>query len=97
MALEVLEFLNQQSKFKNKVAAFDVIKRLLNFILIPVTTHKDLLLAVKSEFSDFEDGIQYFTSLNVEGLDYIITRNKKDFKHSAIEVVTAEEFINLFK
>ena len=32
-------------------------------------------------------------SATFAGVDYIITRNKKDFEKSAISAVTAEEFL----
>lgn len=82
---------------KNKITAKNVINRLLSFISIPITNHKDLLLAIDSAFADFEDAVQYYSALNIEGLDYIITRNKKDYKSSSIEVLTAEEFVGKFK
>lgn len=44
-------------------------------------------------FRDFEDGLQYFTAIENQA-DAIITRNKKDFKHSKIPVLTAKEFLS---
>lgn len=52
---------------------------------------KILELALASEFTDFEDGIQYYTAIENQ-LDIIITRNKKDFKKSALPVLTAGEY-----
>jgi len=43
-------------------------------------------------FSDFEDGLQYFTALE-NGQDLIITRNLKDFKKSKLPIMTAKQFI----
>ncbi len=48
--------------------------------------------ALTSDFSDFEDGVQYYAALSAKA-DFIITRNTKD-KHSAISVLTAEQFLN---
>ncbi len=48
--------------------------------------------ALMSEFADFEDAVQYQAALNA-GANYIITRNLKDYKHSAIPVMTAEQFL----
>jgi len=46
-------------------------------------------LALNEEgFSDFEDGLQYFTAIENEQ-DLIITRNLKDFKNSKIPAMTA--------
>lgn len=81
---------------KSKPETRKIIRNLLDFISIPLTTKKDLLLAVESEFSDFEDAVQYYSAMNIEGMDFIITRNKKDFKNSSIPVLTTEEFVLKF-
>ena len=44
------------------------------------------------DFSDFEDGLQYYTAMENE-IDVIISRNKKDFKSSKIPILTAKEFL----
>jgi hypothetical protein len=49
-------------------------------------------LAMASDFSDFEDAIQYYTALENE-VDAIITRNLNDFKTSKLPVFTAKEFL----
>ncbi|RAI92039.1 type II toxin-antitoxin system VapC family toxin [Algoriphagus yeomjeoni] len=49
--------------------------------------------ALNSEFSDFEDAVQYFTALQ-STCSIIITRNGKDFKNSTLPVMTAEEYLN---
>jgi len=45
-----------------------------------------------TNFTDFEDGLQYYSAIENE-IDVIITRNKKDFKNSKIPVLTAKEFL----
>jgi Predicted nucleic acid-binding protein, contains PIN domain len=54
--------------------------------------NKVLELALSSDFSDFEDAIQYYTALDNK-LEIIITRNKKDFKKSKLPVLTAREYL----
>jgi predicted nucleic acid-binding protein len=50
-------------------------------------------LALNDEaFSDFEDGLQYFTAIE-NGQDLIITRNLKDFRDSKLPTMTAKQFI----
>ena len=53
---------------------------------------KIIELALASDFSDFEDAIQYHTALDNQ-LDIIVTRNKKDFKRSKLPVLTAKEYL----
>ena len=47
-------------------------------------------------FPDFEDGIQYYTAME-NRCEFIITRNKKDFKNSQIPVLNPFEFLATFK
>jgi predicted nucleic acid-binding protein len=71
-------------------------KTLIKFkVLIKVVSVDDKIieLALASDFKDFEDAIQYHTALE-NGIDIIITRNKKDFINSKIPVMTAKEYLN---
>ncbi|NBC84305.1 MAG: PIN domain-containing protein [Bacteroidetes bacterium] len=43
-------------------------------------------------FTDFEDGLQYFTAIEYEQ-EVIITRNLMDFKNSKLPTMTAKQFI----
>ncbi len=45
-------------------------------------------------FPDLEDGFQYYTALNLPA-DAIITRNLRDFRSSALPVLTARQWIDL--
>jgi len=51
-------------------------------------------LALNSDFSDFEDAIQYYSALE-NNIDVLITRNLKDYKKAQISVLTAHDFLNL--
>ena len=71
-------------------------KILIQFkVLVNVLPFDDKIteLALASDFTYFEDAIQYYTGLE-NGLNIIITRNKKDFKNSALPVLTAGEYIS---
>lgn len=48
--------------------------------------------SIQERFKDFEDNIHYFISIE-NGMEYIITRNKKHYRHENIKVLTAEEFL----
>ena len=48
--------------------------------------------ALNSSFKNFPDAVQYFTALQ-SNCSIIITRNGKDFKHSTIPIMTAEEYL----
>ena len=48
--------------------------------------------SLRSKQKDFEDAIQIFCAISIEKMDYIITRNIKDFKASEIPVLAPDEF-----
>jgi predicted nucleic acid-binding protein len=77
-------------KTKDKLRKFKVISEICE--LDDVIIEKGL----NSDFSDFEDSLQYFSALRAE-CDIIITRNGKDFKKSEIPVMTPDEFLNSIK
>lgn len=47
--------------------------------------------SLKTDFKDFEDAIQYYCALNLNKIDFIVTRDTKDFKKSTISIMTATE------
>ena len=59
--------------------------------VIPVN-EKTVDLALNSSFSDFEDGLQYFTARE-NNIQILITRNIKDYKGKEILIQTPEEYI----
>lgn len=68
-----------------------------NFVKACAVTPVDSLIvdkSIASEFSDFEDAMQYYSALR-EGADLIITRNKDDFEASSIPVYEPQEFLDL--
>ena len=74
----------------------DIFREFLKFMRITTATPVDsstLEHSVESTFKDFEDAMQYFSALN-EDIDYIITRNKKDFTASDVPVFEPQEFVD---
>jgi predicted nucleic acid-binding protein len=92
-ALNIANIYYIVKKQKSKSETKKVIRNLLGFIGIANTTKKDLLLALDSSFDDFEDAIQYYSALNIDDINFIITRNIKDYNHSTIPVITSEDFV----
>ena len=66
---------------------------LLNTIHVLAMDQKQVLAALESKFTDFEDALQYFSAVNSNKIDAIITRNIKDFKKSTLPVFTPNEFL----
>ena len=76
-----------REKAKHKIG------QLLNYIEIQPVGKPELKLALSSRFDDFEDGVQHVCAVSIGGIDGIITRNKKDFKHSQVPVWGPEEVL----
>ena len=51
--------------------------------------------ALKSNFNDFEDAIQYFSAVEIGNIDIITTRDLKDFKKSELPVLSPESTIKI--
>ena len=62
--------------------------------IIPLTQNV-IRKAIKSGFKDFEDALQYYSALNVNKVDVIVTRNAKDFKKSEVPVLDPDALVKL--
>ncbi|MCH6200297.1 PIN domain-containing protein [Aquiflexum sp. LQ15W] len=60
-------------------------------------TKAQLKKALLSDFSDFEDALQIFNAESTGGLDYIVTRNLRDFKKSPIPAIAPDEMVEMIK
>jgi predicted nucleic acid-binding protein len=79
----------------NSVKAKSILRNLTLIVEILPLDNKIIGLALNNEsFSDFEDGLQYFTAIE-NNQDAIITRNLKDFKQAKLPVMTAKQFLNI--
>lgn len=71
----------------------EVLRKLRLIVNILPLDDKIIGLALNDDsFSDFEDGLQYFTAIENEQ-DILITRNLKDFKNSKLPVMNARQFL----
>lgn len=68
-----------------------VIKILLNRLDVQDVTKRELLTALTTKIKDYEDAVQHECAKLINEIDYIITRNKKDYKQSIITVLSSEE------
>lgn len=55
-------------------------------------------IALSSGFKDLEDAVQYYTALEVDGINYFITANIKDYKNatSLLPVITPSKFMKIY-
>ena len=49
--------------------------------------------SLKTDFKDFEDAIQYYCALSLNKIDFIVTRDTKNFKKSTLSIMTATEAV----
>lgn len=82
-------------KYLGHKKTLDVVESLTEMTEIVGTTKKEVLKALKNDFKDFEDSIQYSSALTIKGLDAIITRNIKDYRNSKIAVMTPLSFLKM--
>src|SRR5690606_2746576 len=81
------------SKQKTPAEAREILRKFKVLVEIVSLDNKIVELALSdNEFSDFEDGLQYYSALENQ-TDVILTRNKKDFRNSKIPVLTAKEYL----
>jgi len=66
---------------------------LLDFIDIIAVDNGIIKKSLLSKHKDFEDAIQIFAANSVDKVDYIITRNLKDFKDTGIKVCSPDQLL----
>ena len=75
--------------------ALSLISEIEELVGIQETNRKIIRKAIKSNFNDFEDAIQYFSALEIGTIDIITTRDLKDFKRSELPVLSPETTVKL--
>ena len=66
------------------------IGKIANLLNVADLMNEHFLSALELQAKDFEDALQYFCAMSNQ-CDVIVTRNKKDFQFSSIDVLTPEE------
>ena len=87
-------YILRKSGGDNKARKF--ILNIVKYITVIAIDHQNVLEALKSKFSDFEDALQHSSAVE-NRCEYIITRNIEDYKSSKIKVLLPEEFIVMFQ
>lgn len=80
------------SKFEDREVAKEKLRKFTMISDVSVLTEKIIAQGLSSDFSDFEDALQYFCALQAN-CRILITRNAKDFRASALLVLTPEEYL----
>ena len=80
------------SKYEKKEVAKEKLRKFKIISEICDLNEQIIEKGLNSNFSDFEDSLQYFSAISSD-CSILITRNGKDFKNSSIPVMTAEEYL----
>ena len=75
-----------------KKPAKDALKDLLQIFKPATVTDDHIFQALDLDWNDFEDSVQYTVGESL-AVDYIITRNTRDYASGSITAVTSAEFI----
>lgn len=78
-----------------KEKVLDNLKILRLICKIIDVTQSDIDTSLNSNFTDFEDGVQYY-SASRNDCNYIITRDKKDYINSEIPVLSPTDFLKIY-
>ena len=88
----VYYLLSQKAKQEKVIEKLKILLSILEVLVIDKNT---IIVALNSEFKDFEGAMQnYSAELNGE-IDMIITRNTKDYKKSNLGIMNPENFLKL--
>jgi len=82
------------SKQKSEEETKEILRKFKVLVHVAPLNDKIIDLALNSDFSDFEDAIQYFSALQND-LEVLLTRNLKNYRKAQITVLTAHDFTNL--
>jgi len=83
-------------KEKGHQITIDFISNLIEIIDVIGIDRQVIIESLASKITDFEDAVQSVSSF-LNKIDYIITRNKKDFSESEVKAITPKEFLDLIE
>ena len=74
-------------------ASREVLNKLFSLFEVVDTAGMDCRRAIPSPVLDFEDAVMIETAARTE-VDYIVTRNIKDFARSSVSILTPKDFLS---
>jgi len=73
------------------------LRELLEILNVLSMNKNTVLLALNSEFTDFEDALQNYAAEYNDEVNFIVTRNIKDYRNSLLKVLTPNDFLLQYK
>jgi predicted nucleic acid-binding protein len=83
-------------KEKGHQVSIDFITNLIEIIDVIGVDRQVIIESLLSKITDFEDAVQSVSAI-LNNIDYIITRNQKDFSESEVKAITPKEFLDLIE
>jgi len=81
-------------KYKEEEALRRLLTSLLDLIKIVPIDGSIIKKSLLSKHKDFEDAVQILAANTINDLDFIVTRNLKDFKDAGVAVLPPDELLN---
>ena len=79
-------------KALNQKVADEFLKDSLSLFSFADIRANTITKAINNKYRDFEDDLHYYAAID-QSIEYLITRNKKDFRQEGIELLDAEQFV----
>ena len=79
-------------EIRDKIKVKDLIKTLLQVVHVADVAEVNILAALNSDWTDFEDSVQNSVAES-HNYDVIITRNKGDYNKSNLQLFSPKEFL----
>lgn len=96
LAVNALTFANTNyllAKWTNHGEARAILRKFRTIVDVLSLSPKVIDLTLNDDnFTDFEDGLQYYSAIEND-IDIIITRNQKDYKPAKVPVMSPAEFL----
>ena len=83
-------------KLAGKKTSIELLKNLKKIVTTIDLDENILEAALNSDFTNFEDALQYHSAKSVAGIEIILTRNTRDFSKSKLFVYTPVQFLNQY-
>mgnify|MGYP003594961936 FL=1 len=75
-------------------ASLSVLSEIMDILEVLDLKKSNIETALTGSLADFEDGVQNAIAENAK-IDYLVTRNTRDFKKAKTKVVTPKQFLSL--
>ena len=85
-----------QLEIRNKAKVKELLRNTLKIVRVAGVSENDILEALNSNWTDFEDSVQNAVAES-HNYDAVVTRNKKDYNKSKLQVFSPTEFLKFVK